>query len=625
MGATAGRGWLQRLRERGVIRVAASYAVIAWLLLQIADVTFEPMGAPKWAMPSLIVAAVLGFPIAVALAWFYEAGDRGVALDTAAEGVARPVIHGLRRYADLLIIGVLLATVAVLLVRQSNQNLSTSRDGSREPAESTVQLAVLPFQMAHPDPVSDYLALALPDAITTRLANLHTLRIRPTVTVLRAARNETDPQRLGRALSVDHVLTGVLHTTGDEMRVNLQLVRVNDGVPVWGESIQLPGGELLPFRDHPFVEDIINALQLQITAMERERLFSGRQPDAHAYQLHLVGRTALAQHTEQGMREAARSFQSAIDRDADFAAAHAGLARAAAEMTLRFATKPEVEEWHQRALAAAREALRLDPYSAEAHEAMTAIYRKTEFMWDLVLQHGLRALELNPSLEQPYFYIAGAYYHLGLFDDAVDVVARGIAANPAGDLVEGKRARGVAQLLSGRFDEARATFEEVRPQSDPRTIDHYLASAIYYSGDVEGALETLEDLSASSSASASSRARSTRAALLAQMGRRDEAMALALAVGGGADPRPPDGKQAVYMDHHVAQGLATAWAQLGRPDHALAWLEQAAATGFPCYPWFERDSLLDPVRSDPAVRAFLDAMKASHAEIVQSTPRLPRE
>ena len=90
-------GWLHRMRERGVIRVAASYAVIAWLLLQIADVTFAPLGAPKWAMPSLIVAAVLGFPVAVALAWFYEAGEQGIRRDTAAEGVIRPVTHGLRR------------------------------------------------------------------------------------------------------------------------------------------------------------------------------------------------------------------------------------------------------------------------------------------------------------------------------------------------------------------------------------------------------------------------------------------------------------------------------------------------------------------------------------------------
>ena len=67
MAGADGMSWLQRLRERGVIRVAVSYAVIAWLLLQIADVTFEPLGVPRWVMVSLIVTAILGFPVAVAL------------------------------------------------------------------------------------------------------------------------------------------------------------------------------------------------------------------------------------------------------------------------------------------------------------------------------------------------------------------------------------------------------------------------------------------------------------------------------------------------------------------------------------------------------------------------------
>jgi hypothetical protein len=119
MATRPGNGWWQRLRERGVIRVAASYAVIAWLLLQIADVTFEPLGVPRWVMVSLIVAALVGFPIAVALAWFYEVGDRGVERDTARDGSSRPVTHGARRYADVVIIAVLVVAVAVLLVRQS--------------------------------------------------------------------------------------------------------------------------------------------------------------------------------------------------------------------------------------------------------------------------------------------------------------------------------------------------------------------------------------------------------------------------------------------------------------------------------------------------------------------------
>src|SRR4026209_3039494 len=110
---------LWRLRERGVLRVAGAYAVIAWLLLQIADVTFEPLGVPRWLMTAVIAAAVLGFPVAIALAWHFELGDHGLERDVATDSVARPVVHGLRRYADVAIIGVLLIAVAVLLGRQS--------------------------------------------------------------------------------------------------------------------------------------------------------------------------------------------------------------------------------------------------------------------------------------------------------------------------------------------------------------------------------------------------------------------------------------------------------------------------------------------------------------------------
>lgn len=94
----------RQLRERGVLRVAASYAIIAWLTLQIADVTFEPFDVPNWVMIALIVVAVLGLPIALLLAWFLEITPQGIAPDTAPAGVARPNVHGVRRYADILII-----------------------------------------------------------------------------------------------------------------------------------------------------------------------------------------------------------------------------------------------------------------------------------------------------------------------------------------------------------------------------------------------------------------------------------------------------------------------------------------------------------------------------------------
>src|SRR5215510_8045814 len=103
---------IARLRERGVLRVAASYAVIAWLVLQIADVALEPWDLPGWVRRAPLVIALLGFPIAIALAWFFELGDGAVSRDTAVDGAARPVAHGWRRHADIVVISVLGAAVA---------------------------------------------------------------------------------------------------------------------------------------------------------------------------------------------------------------------------------------------------------------------------------------------------------------------------------------------------------------------------------------------------------------------------------------------------------------------------------------------------------------------------------
>src|SRR5262245_27555755 len=112
-------GLIARLRERGVLRVAASYAVIAWLVLQISDVVLEPWDLPGWVHRAPLVIALLGFPIAIALAWFFELGDGAIARDDAPDGATRPVAQGWRRHADIVVISVLAAAVAYFLARDA--------------------------------------------------------------------------------------------------------------------------------------------------------------------------------------------------------------------------------------------------------------------------------------------------------------------------------------------------------------------------------------------------------------------------------------------------------------------------------------------------------------------------
>src|SRR4030095_14956623 len=128
-----------------------------------------PLGVPRWVMITLITAAVLGFPIAIALAWHFELGDRGLARDTAADAAVRPVVHGLRRYADVAIIGVLLATVAALLVRQS--------DFAKPPPPDRPTIAVLPFANLSGDPAPEYFSDGLAQDLIDRLGRVPGLAV----------------------------------------------------------------------------------------------------------------------------------------------------------------------------------------------------------------------------------------------------------------------------------------------------------------------------------------------------------------------------------------------------------------------------------------------------------------
>ncbi len=127
----------QRLNRRGVVRVALSYLVIAWLVLQIGDVILDPLGAPSWAMRMLIVLAAIGFPVALALAWFLDITPSGIEVDRLDDAAVRPRLRGIRHYADIVIIGALLVVVAMLLLRQ---------EGLIPETTAPPVVAILPFE-----------------------------------------------------------------------------------------------------------------------------------------------------------------------------------------------------------------------------------------------------------------------------------------------------------------------------------------------------------------------------------------------------------------------------------------------------------------------------------------------
>ena len=463
---------------------------------------------------------------------------------------------------------------------------------------SPIDMAVLPFRALGVAGDSGVLTVGVPDAIITRLATIHQLRLRPTTMILRYEGAGTDPRTAARELAVAYVLTGTVQSAAEHLRVSVQLLRGADGTALWGAHYDLARQDLLTLQDS-IAERVSRALALRMTAAEQARLYRRYTDQPEAYESYLRGRAQLARMSEEGTRAAIGAFDRALAIDHGYALARSGLAMASADMHLRFATGEEVARWGERAEQEAAQALELDPALAEAHLARAAVARKTDFNWEVVLEESARALELNPSLDLARYFRAAAFYHLGLFDAASSELGQALHADPQ-NRTEELRTRGVVAFLQGQNAEAARSLEEVRRSSSRAYVDSYLSQAYFYGGDTARALQMLDSLSRSSSAPAAARAGAMLASVSAFRGERARAERLIATV-----------LSAGYMDHHVAYSLGAAYAQLGRFDDATQWLERAVSTGFPCYPWFVRDTLLAPFRQHQASKAFLDRLRAT--------------
>jgi eukaryotic-like serine/threonine-protein kinase len=453
-------------------------------------------------------------------------------------------------------------------------------------------IAVLPFHSLASRDDLKFLEVGIPDAIITKLSRASQVRVRPTNAILRFEGQTVSPREAAKTLAADYVLTGTLQPTGAQLRVSVQLVRAADETSLWGDHYDIDRKDLLTLQDR-IAAEVAEALPIRMSRADHDRLPHPQARNTEAFELYLRGRAALAQNTPESTRYAVASFEKAVEIDPREALAHAGLASASAQMRIRFAPEPELQEWLDRAQKEAAAALALDPNLAEVHEARAAIARNLEFDWDLAVNESDRALALNPSLEMPHFYRAAAFYHFGLFDRARTEIRLGMENNPVSG-TEPLRLLGTMALLGGQFAEAESALRRAQGLTISESASTYLAQALYNQGKKTEGEAILSAVTASNSAQARRRAQAILASYLGARNERVKARALIADVLAGS-----------YMDHHVAYSLGVALAQVGDLAEARRWLTRAAAEGFPCYPWYANDPLMQPLRPDPAFQEFM--------------------
>ncbi len=450
-------------------------------------------------------------------------------------------------------------------------------------------IAILPFQNVGGRKDDEYFSDGMTDSLITGLARVPGLLVIARHSAFQYKDRTADVRDVGKALGVRYVLEGSVQRAGESVRVNAQLVDSATGYHLWADKYDRPMKDIFAVQDD-ISRHIIGSLRLTLSP----GLAGTPAPptkNLEAYDAYLRGVHYLHQMDHREHADAIPLFEQAVALDPDFAVAHASLARA---YISRFFNLDPEPRWKAKAEAEIERALALDPNLADAYVARgdLAWTLANGFPHEEAVRDFRKALEINPNLAEARRALGRVYMHLGLFDEAHEEWEAALRTDPRDMWVLYRKA--ALYLYDGQPERS---LEELRKYPELENTPDAVLALLWLGRDAEAA-QVMEKVLKDRPESGGN---ATRAVLLARMGDVRGAEA-------AIDSSIRLGKGLGHF-HHAEYDIACAYAALGRRDDALAWLRRTATDGFPCYPLFRKDPLLDPLRSDPAFEAFLEEMR----------------
>lgn len=448
--ASTVRQTLSELRRRKVYKAAAVYVAVGLAVLGAAELILDPLGLQN-ARPYIVVLVLLGFPIALVLAWTYEVRP---------EAPATPL--------------------------ETADPDPDTRDGIV--AERPRSIAVLPFDSMSADPEGDYFADGIAEELTNTLARQKGLRVVARTSAFAFRGERVDVREIGQRLDVTHVIEGSVRRTDRALRITAQLISARDGYHVWSEQFDRTHGDV--FR-----------IQEEIAGCVLDRLFhdvrqqtgpSVATAELSAYDAYLKGRHAMAHFRPATLQDAVGHFETAIQRDDHFAPALAALAEALTMQSIGFSDRPG-RETMPRAAELANRALELDPRLPEAHlaRALTRMYLDWDFPG---AKEGIdRALELNPNFAEAHLW--DEFYWTYVEHDFEEAVAANRRAHELSPLDSRPRDRfATIHYIFGKLDLAEELLRQALAEDPDHPVSHLaLADTLCRMGRLDEALLHMEE------------------------------------------------------------------------------------------------------------------------------------
>lgn len=481
------RNFFAELKRRNVYKVAVAYAIVGWLLVQVATQVFPFFEIPNWAVRSIVLAIVIGFPIALGIAWAFELTPEGLKrtedVDLATE--KRSKSHA---WIYVIAVGAVLSIGLFFLGRFTMGDKSALR-GSSIPQKS---IAVLPFENLSDDKSAAYFADGIQDEILTKLASIADLKVISRTSTAKYKSKPEDLKTVSQQLGVANVLEGSVQKAADKVRVNVQLIDARADSHLWAKTYDRDLADVFAIQSE-VAQEIADSLKAKLSPTEASTVASAPTKDTQAYDLFLKGefeqRLANSNFRPESFEQASRWFKEAIAHDPNFAPAIAQLAMC--QLRRHWLTDPLSEAEVLETGRLAKQAVTLAPNLAEAHVAVGLFHYYGFREYDAALTEFERATELQPNNSSALAFIAYVHRRQGKWDITVNELKRSIELDPRNPIIVSTLAE--TYLFLRRWRDAQTTAQPVLTiePHDAQSMRILLLSSFNQTGNMQEPLQLL--------------------------------------------------------------------------------------------------------------------------------------
>ncbi len=406
-------GFFEEVKRRKVYRVAAAYIIAAGGIIQLASATFPAWELPNWSLRLVILLLLVGFPIALILAWAFDITSQGI---QATPDTPAPRTRRRRNIIMLIATGVVIsaATGFFLLPRVAAHKVDKS-------------IAVLPFENLSDEKENAYFADGIQDDVLTNLSKISDLRVISRTSVMQYRGRPTNLREIGKALGVSNILEGSVRRSGNKVRVNVQLIDANTDEHVWANDYDGDVTDVFAIQTD-LAQKIANELRAKLSPSEKERMERKPTENGEAYLAFVEAHNlSCAMEDLTKLKQSEQLYQRATDLDPKFALA---LARYSQLESWMLRTHEGTSEHRDKARSLAERALQLQPDLPEAHLALGFSYYYGDNNYEAALKEFEIAQRGLPNESEVYLAIGAIQRRQGKWAESTANLEKAASLNP---------------------------------------------------------------------------------------------------------------------------------------------------------------------------------------------------